>query len=94
MKKITKLKFFFDSIVEIPRIKVGKSQILEPLLNEWHYFASTVYAKTREILYVKQQLGHVKIETTLKYVQLLNLSEDDEYTCKTATNAKEATQLI
>jgi len=58
-----------------------------------HYFATTLYAKTRDILLVKQQLGHRKIDTTLIYTQLLNLN-DDEWTCKTATNIKEATQLI
>ena len=39
-------------------------------------------------------MGHKKIETTLKYVQLQNINEDDEWTCKTATNIKEATSLI
>ncbi len=38
-------------------------------------------------------MGHKKIETTLIYTQLLNLNED-EWTCKTATNIKEATNLI
>jgi integrase len=59
-----------------------------------HYFATRLYHKTRDILYVKQQMGHKSIDTTLIYVQLLNLTEDDEWTCKTATNIKEATQLI
>jgi len=58
-----------------------------------HYFATRLYAKTRDILLVKQQMGHVKIETTLIYTQLLNL-EDDEWTCKTATTVKESQQLI
>jgi len=58
-----------------------------------HYFATMLYAKTRDILYVKQQMGHKKIETTLIYTQLLNLN-DDEWTCKTANTIKEATQLI
>jgi len=58
-----------------------------------HYFATTLYAKTRDILLVKQQMGHKKIETTLIYTQLLNLSED-EWTCKTANNIKDATSLI
>jgi len=59
-----------------------------------HYFATTLYAKTRDILYVKQQMGHKKIETTLVYTQLLNINEEEEYTCKTATDNAEATQLI
>jgi len=53
-----------------------------------------LYHKTKDILYVKQQMGHKKVETTLKYVQLLNITEEDEYTCKTATNVEEATDLI
>jgi len=59
-----------------------------------HYFATRLYAKTRDILLVKQQMGHKKIETTLIYTQLLNTNEEEEYTCKTATNIKEAQDLI
>jgi integrase len=58
-----------------------------------HYYATNLYHKTRDILFVKQQMGHKKIETTLIYTQLLNLN-DDEWTCKTATNVNEATQLV
>jgi len=58
-----------------------------------HYFASMLYAKTRDILYVKQQMGHKKIETTLVYTQLLSLN-DDEWTCKATANNDEATRLI
>ena len=59
-----------------------------------HYFATRLYAKTKDILLVKQQMGHKKIETTLVYTQLLNQNGDEEYTCKTATNIKEAQDLI
>jgi len=58
-----------------------------------HYYATNLYAKTRDILLVMKQMGHKKIETTLIYTQLLNLN-DDEWTCKTATNVKDATALI
>ncbi len=58
-----------------------------------HYYATKLYAKTRDLLFVKQQMGHKKIETTLIYTQLLNLN-DDEWTCKTANNVTQATQLI
>jgi len=58
-----------------------------------HYFATMLYHKTRDILFVKQQMGHSQIRTTLIYTQLLNLN-DDEWTCKTASNNTEATQLI
>ncbi len=58
-----------------------------------HYFATKLYAKTRDILYVKQQMGHKSIDTTLIYVQLIDNTQEEEYTCKTATNAKEAIEL-
>ena len=59
-----------------------------------HYYATMLYRKTRDILLVMRNLGHKKIETTLIYTQLLPLSEEDEFTCKTAINIKEATELI
>jgi len=58
-----------------------------------HYFATMLYHKTKDILHVKAQMGHKKLQTTLIYTQLLSLNED-EWTCKTATNITEATQLI
>jgi integrase len=58
-----------------------------------HFFATMLYAKTRDLLYVKQQMGHKHIDTTLIYTQLLNLTED-EWTCKATTNTNEAQQLI
>jgi integrase len=58
-----------------------------------HYFATTLYAKTRDILLVMKQMGHKKIQTTLIYTQLLTIN-DDEWTCKTAQNVEQATDLI
>jgi len=58
-----------------------------------HYFATNLYHKTKDILFVKQQMGHRQIKTTLIYTQLLNLN-DDEWTCKATTDDNEATQLI
>ena len=59
-----------------------------------HFYATMLYAKTRDILLVKQQMGHKKIETTLLYTQLLAFNTEEEYTCKTATTVKEATLLL
>ena len=58
-----------------------------------HYYATILYAKTRDILYVMREMGHNQIRTTMIYTQLLNLN-DDEWTVKTATNVTEATALI
>ena len=51
------------------------------------------YAKTKDILHVKQLLGHKNIENTLKYTQLICFKED-EYLCKTAKTLDEAVQPI
>jgi len=53
-----------------------------------------LYQKTRDILFVKQQMGHKKIENTLKYTQLLQFEKDDNYTCKVVQNVEQATELI
>jgi len=51
------------------------------------------YRKCGDLLRVKYQMGHRKTATTEIYTHLLNLN-DDEWTCKTASNPKEAIQLI
>jgi len=59
-----------------------------------HYYATMLYHKTKDLLHVKMALGHKDLRQTLRYTQLLETTEDDEYHCKVATTVKEATQLI
>jgi integrase len=59
-----------------------------------HFFATMLYHRTNDLLFVKQQLGHKSIETTLIYTQLLQFEKDDNYTCKVAQNVEQATELI
>jgi integrase len=59
-----------------------------------HFKATMEYHKTRDLLHVKALLGHKDLKTTLRYTQLLETLENDEYHCKTATNVKDATALI
>ena len=65
-----------------------------PLRNLRHHFATYKYEQTKDILLVKQLLGHKKLETTMFYTQLITYDNADDYTCKTATNIKEAQDLI
>ena len=58
-----------------------------------HFFATTFYHKTRDLLLTKQKMGHHKIETTLMYTQLIDM-EGDEYVCGTAENVKQSLKLI
>jgi len=59
-----------------------------------HYYATMLYHRTRDILLVKQQLGHKKLETSMIYTQLLNFNEEGEFYSKTAKNIEEAQKLV
>jgi len=58
-----------------------------------HWKASNLYRQTRDILLVKQTLGHRDIRNTLVYTHLLN-DEGSDYVCKTAKTLAEASSLI
>jgi integrase len=58
-----------------------------------HFKATMEYHRTRDILYVKNILGHKRIENTEIYTHLIEF-ENDEYTCSVAKNIEEAKQLI
>jgi hypothetical protein len=51
------------------------------------------YCKTKDILHVKQILGHRNINSTLLYTQLVNFKETD-YHVRVADNVKEACELL
>jgi integrase len=59
-----------------------------------HFYATTLYHKSKDILLVKQQLGHKKIETTLIYTQLVSFGEEDEFSSATANSVSEAAKLV
>jgi integrase len=58
-----------------------------------HWKATVEYHRTRDILYVKQLLGHKKIENTMLYTQLINF-ESDEYSSAVAKSLEEARKLV
>ena len=75
-------------------IKLENPRLIQIKLHTFrHWKATTEYHKTKDILHVKQLLGHKKLENTLIYTQLVDF-EDDEFTCKVAKTLEEASQLI
>ena len=58
-----------------------------------HFFATNLYNRTRDILLVKNKLGHKEINNTLFYTQLLDF-EEDEYIVKGAETKEQAMKLI
>jgi integrase len=58
-----------------------------------HWKASTLYAKTKDLLLVKETLGHRSISSTMKYTHILPFKED-EFISKAARSIKEAQELV
>ncbi len=58
-----------------------------------HYKATMEYSRTKDILYVKELLGHVNINNTLVYTHLVNFGSE-EYVCKATGNLDEASKLV
>jgi len=56
-----------------------------------------LYHQTKDILFVKEFLGHKSIKNTLLYIQLANVifkGRSDEFTCRMAKTPKEISDLI
>ncbi|HEV2119944.1 MAG TPA: tyrosine-type recombinase/integrase [Candidatus Bathyarchaeia archaeon] len=58
-----------------------------------HFRATILYHQTKDILYVKEVLGHRSIANTLKYTHLVDWQSDD-FLCKAARTVEEASKLI
>jgi integrase len=58
-----------------------------------HWKATMEYSKTKEILYVKQFLGHRNINSTLTYTQLVNF-ESEEYHVRISKTIEEDKELL
>ena len=61
-----------------------------------HWKGTMEYHRTKDILYVKQVIGHKRIENTLKYVQLAEelFKNEIEFVSKIAKTEGEACVLI
>jgi len=61
-----------------------------------HWKATTEYIKTKDIVHVKEMLGHININNTLKYIYLANAiaNNEDSFVCKVAKTIEEASSLI
>lgn len=62
-----------------------------------HWFGTTEYHRTKDILHVQRLLGHKNIQNTLIYIDLENKlfnNSDNGFTVRVAHNVGEATSLV
>ncbi|MFZ7138820.1 MAG: tyrosine-type recombinase/integrase [archaeon] len=62
-----------------------------------HWKATTLYHETKDPLYVKEFLGHKKLDTTLLYIQLekaLYKTDSDQFNIKVAETKEEIAELL
>jgi hypothetical protein len=59
-----------------------------------NYSGAQYYYKTQDPIGVMRHLRHKRLETTMHYLRGITTDGEQEWTCKTATNVKEATDLI
>ena len=59
-----------------------------------HYFATTLYYETKDLLLTKEMLGHRNINNTMVYTHLVRMDTEDKYHVATARSIEEATKLI
>ncbi len=59
-----------------------------------HWYATKTYHKTKDILFTQHALGHRSLHSTLRYTQLVNWENEDEFLCKVAKSLEEASSLI
>jgi len=75
--------------------KLGNPRILMIHFHTLRHWKATIeYARTKDILYVQQLLGHRNIKTTLKYIQLVDMPQEEKFICKVAKDIDQATELI
>jgi len=74
--------------------KLGDMSMKSIRLYDFRHFRATMtYHKTKDLLYIKQMLGHKDLRTTLRYTQLIDFA-GDEFCSATAKTVEEASKLI
>jgi integrase len=59
-----------------------------------HWYATKTYWQTKDLLYTQRSLGHKSLQSTLRYTQLVNWANENNYHAKAVTTTNEAEELI
>jgi integrase len=75
-------------------IATGNTEFLKIRLYDLrHFFATMLYCRTKDLLFVMQQLGHKNIQNTMVYTHLVSFGSE-EFHVSIAKNVDDACKLI
>ena len=75
--------------------KFQNPQLLKIRLYDFrHFYASNLYYETRDLLLVKEMLGHKNIQNTMVYTHLIKTDCEPSFSSAVAKNVAEAQSLI
>jgi integrase len=75
--------------------KLGNPRLLKISIKTFRHWKATMeYHRTKDILYVKELLGHKSLKNTLVYTHLVSFEEENAYICKIASTIEEFTALL
>lgn len=76
-------------------VRLGNPRLKRIHMHTFRHWKATIeYAKTKDILYVQQMLGHKNLKNTLLYTQLVDFPHEEQFICKVARTHAEANDLI
>ncbi len=75
--------------------KLGNPRLLKIHFHTIRHWKATIeYARTKDVLYVQKLLGHKDLKTTLRYIQFVEIPQEERFISKLANNAEEAVELV
>jgi integrase len=75
--------------------KLGNQRLLKISFKTFRHWKATMeYHRTKDILYVKELLGHKSLKNTLVYTHLVSFEEENAYIIKVASTIDEFTALL
>jgi integrase len=75
--------------------KLGNQRLLKISFKTFRHWKATMeYHRTKDILYVKELLGHKSLKNTLVYTHLVSFEEENAYIIKVASTIDEFTSLL
>lgn len=75
--------------------KLGNPNLIKITFKTFsHWKATMEYHRTKDILYVKELLGHKNIQNTLVYTHLVSFEEEDAFIVKVASSIEEFSGLL